>query len=365
MPRSRPTLKDVARAAGVHASTASRALNADAAERLSPDVVARVRSEATRLGYRAHGIAAGLRTGQSRAIAVILPDITNPVFPPILRGIEEELTPAGFIPVVANTGNDGERATAVFERLAERGMDGFILASARRHDPIVDRCIEERVPLVVLNRTIDRGGISAVITDDEKGAAMAFEHLYGLGHRRIAHLGGPQSLSTGHARTKGFARAAREAGLPPESTPTVFADAFTRRAGVTAARELLAAKPRPTAIFCGNDLLALGCYDELRALGVSCPDDVSIVGYNDIPLLDLVNPPLTTIHIQHFEMGRQAARCLLQRLRENDLPPYDIVLKPELVVRSSTACPRRVGSRGKARAGHSEDTHAGPATVRP
>ncbi|MEO1090786.1 MAG: LacI family DNA-binding transcriptional regulator [Pseudomonadota bacterium] len=337
MARSRPTLRDVAERTGVHTSTVSRALNPDTAHRLSPDVVAQVREAAAAVGYRPHGAAASLRTGLSRSVAVVLPDLTNPVFPPIVCGIEDTLAARGFLPIVANTGNDVDRYAAVFERLMSRGTDGFILASARRDDPIVDHCVAESIPLVVINRTVDRDGVSAVVNDDDRGAAMAVQHLHALGHRHIAHLGGPQTLSTGHARARGFKRATRALDLAAAEVATVFADAYRRAAGCRAALDLLRRAEPPTAIFCANDLLALGCYDALRELGRRCPEDLSIVGYNDMPFVDLLAPALTTVRIQHDEMGRQAARMLLQHLDDPAQHPFDVVLRPELVVRDSTA----------------------------
>ncbi len=341
MARSRPTLKDIAERAGVHASTVSRALNPATAHRLSADVVAQIRDAAAALGYRPHGAAASLRTGLSRSVAVVLPDLTNPVFPPIVRGIEETLAASGFIAILANTGNDPDRYAAIFERLMSRGTDGLILASARRDDPIVDRCIAESIPLVVINRTVDRGGVSAVINDDDRGAALAVQHLCDLGHRRIAHLAGPQSLSTGHARSRGFNRAARSLGLAAADLSTVFADTYTRDAGHRAAKRLFRDASQPTAVACANDLLALGCYDALRDVGLRCPEDVSVVGYNDMPFLDLLAPPLTTVRIQHEEMGRQAARILMQHVEKPAQQPFDVVLRPELVTRGSTASLRR------------------------
>jgi LacI family transcriptional regulator len=337
MRRPRATIRQVAEAAGVHASTVSRALNPETRTMVSEEVVRRIERVALDLGYQPHGMAAGLRRQRSMAVGVILPDITNPVFPPILRGIEDTLSSVGFFSIVANAGDDPERHLAILDQMLARRVDGLILATARRRDAVVERCLAEELPLVTINRTVEQPGVCAVVNDDQRGIRMAVEHVVELGHRRIGHLGGPQELSTGFGRAEGFRAALRGAGIDLEPRRMVFADAYSRPAGRIAALELLGREPKLTAIVAANDLLALGAYDALRERGLRCPDNLSVVGYNDMPLMDLVDPPLTTVRIQHLVMGQQAARLLLDQMQGRSPAAYDVVLKPELVVRASTA----------------------------
>jgi LacI family transcriptional regulator len=334
---ARVTVLDVARAAGVHPSTVSRALKPETRSLLTDEVAARVLAIATQLGYHPNSFAAGLRTRRSGMIGVVLPDITNPVFPPILRGIEEALNAEGLVAIVANAGTDPDRQRGVVQRLLARQVDGLILATAARRDASVDLCLTEGVPVVLVNRNETTHRASSVITDDAAGMALAVRHLRTLGHTHIGHLGGPQTVSTGVGRLNGFSAAMAEAALKPAAA--VAATAFTREAGAIAAAHLLDAAPSLTAVVAANDLLALGLYDALSARGRSCPTDVSVVGHNDMPLVDMIAPPLTTIRIRHHEMGLEAARLLLELMRKTSEGITDVVLRPELIVRASTAAP--------------------------
>jgi LacI family transcriptional regulator len=340
---ARVTVLDVAKAAGVHPSTVSRALKPQTRSLLTNEVAARVLAVATQLGYHRNTFAAGLRTRRSDMIGVVLPDMTNPVFPPILRGIEEALEAEGFVAIVANAGPEPDRQRSVVRQLLARQVDGIILATAARRDSSVDLCLAESVPVVLVNRNETMHRACSVITDDAGGMALAVTHLRALGHTRIAHLGGPQTVSTGAARLKGFNAAMAEAALIPAGI--VAATAFTREAGEAASARLLAATPDLTAVVAANDLLALGLYDTLRARGLRCPEDVSVVGHNDMPLVDMIAPPLTTIRIRHREMGLQAARLLVDLMRKPPEGVVDVVLRPELIVRASTALPARTLSR--------------------
>ena len=347
MPRKRITIEDVARAAGVHASTVSRALNPERQALVTGAVAARVAAAARRLGYSPDPVAAGLRTRRSSTIGVLVPDIANPLFPPILRGIEAALGEAGYTAIIANTDNDPQRASDALERLAARRADGIILATASRRDPLVERCRKLGLPVVLVNRGVDDATASAVITADEAGVALAVLHLADLGHRAIGHIAGPRRLSTGAQRRSGFVAALRTIGagrLPPAIAE---AQSYEIEAGRRAAAALLAANPGITAIVAANDLLALGCYDEAKRLGLGCPRDISITGFNDMPFADRFDPPLTTVRIPHRAMGAEAARLLLAEIENPRSPKREIELQPELVVRGSTARPRASPARAR------------------
>lgn len=336
----RRTALDVAKRAGVHPSTVSRALNPATRHRLSAEVAARVLAAAAELGYVPNSLAVSLRTRRSETIGVVLPDITNPVFPPILEGLDAALAEENYVAMVANAGADPDHQRLVVERLLARQVDGLVLATVTRHDSIVDLCLKAGAPLVVVNRSEADHRVSSVVSDDLRGMRLAVDHLYGLGHRRIGHLGGPLNLSTGKGRLDGFLLAARDHGLDPAAADIELAAAFSREAGREAASRLLDRTPDLTGVVAANDLLALGLYEVLAERRMSCPQRLSVVGHNDMPFVDMVSPPLTTVRIRHREMGEQAGRLLLRLISGGAEGGLDVVLKPDLVVRASTAPPQ-------------------------
>lgn len=331
-----PTLEAVAKASGVHRSTAARALNPETRSLISNEVVARVQQEARRLGYRRDAIAASLRTGRSRMIGVVLPDLYNPVFGQILAGVEGALAERGYSVLVSDAGLDPERQARAVEELIVRRTDGLILATVSRNDPVLTRCLEIGVPTVLVNRAEDAERVTAVVPDDAVGMGLAVDHLRSLGHTRIGHLSGPVDVSTGKLRTEGFEAAMRRAGLDPSAVAS--ARAYSRAAGQLATAELMS-KFDVTAIAASNDLLALGAYLYLREHGLRCPSDISIVGHNDMPLVDMTDPPLTTIRIAQFDMGARAARMLVEEIERGSAMPATVRTPSELVVRGSTAPP--------------------------
>jgi LacI family transcriptional regulator len=333
------TLRDVARAAGVHPGTVSRALNPATEALVNEDTVRRVRAAAARLGYRPNPMARGLKTNRSYTVGVLVPDIQNPLFPPIIRGIDDRLAAAGYTPLIANTENDPERERHDFEALRARQVDGFITATARLDHELLDAVAASGTPLVLVNRRVEDGGLPSAVADDREGARQAVAHLVELGHRRIAHLAGPQEISTGRGRLEGFETAMAQAGLEVDPALVRFARAFTEPEGARVCDELLGGAAGFTAVVAGNDLLALGCYDVLERRGLECPRDLSVVGFNDMPFADRFHPPLTTVHIPHYELGAAAADLLLERLADPAAPPRTLEVDTRLVVRGSTARP--------------------------
>ena len=339
-PSSRPTIKDVAARCGVHASTVSRALSPSMKHLVAAGVAKRIRAAAAALGYQPNVTAAGLRTGRSGLIGVLAPDIADPGFPPILSGVTETLGTYGYATIVVDVGPDRSRQQELVDRLIARGVDGLVLATVALNDPIVGHCIAASLPVVLVNRTDAGRKLSAVVTDDEAGMRLAVEHLAALGHRRIGHIAGPQQVSTGALRAAGFKGAATRAGLPAQNIMIETARAYTREEGRLAALRLLDRKPAPTAIVAANDLLALGIYDALGARDLHCPSDLSVVGHNDMPYVDMLSPPLTTVRIAQRNMGNQAARLLLNEIADPAARRERIVLEPSLIVRGSTAAPK-------------------------
>jgi LacI family transcriptional regulator len=334
------TIRDVARVARVHPGTVSRALNEETRALVNPETAERVMRVAEQLGYRPNRIARGLKTSRSHTIGVLIPDITNPLFPPILRGIEDRLDGAGYTSLIVNTDNDAKREHIHLEAMRARQVDGFISATARLDRELLVELGEAGMPLVLVNRSLEDGSVPAVTVNDREGVSLAVEHVVALGHQRIGHVAGPQNLSTGHRRHLGFIEAMRAAGLeaPPEQVR--FGALFTEDEGTRACDELLDAAPDVTAIVAGNDLMAIGCYDTLERRGLSCPDDISIVGFNDMPFVDRLRPPLTSVRIPKREIGQVAADLLLEQLSGRAETSTEILLEPTLSVRGSTAPPR-------------------------
>ena len=313
------TIRDVARVAEVHPGTVSRALNEQTRALVNPETAERVLRAAEELGYRPNPIARGLKTNRSFTVGVVIPDLTNPLFPPIMRGIEDRLAQAGYTALIVNTDNDGDRERSQITAMRARQVDGFIAATARLDHELLSEVAG--TPLVLVNRNFEDRSVPAVAVDDRAGIGLAVAHVSGLGHRRIGHLAGPQNVSTGHRRYLGFLDAMQAAKLEVPEGAISFTAALTESEGARSSAELLERQPQVTAIVAGNDRLAIGCYDTLTALGLQCPQDVSIVGFNDMPFVDRLRPPLTSVRVPQREIGTAAADLLLQLLAEPAQPP--------------------------------------------
>jgi LacI family transcriptional regulator len=334
------TLRDVAEAAGVHTATASRALNPKARQLVNAETVRRVMRAAESLGYQPNPIARSLKTSRSSTVGLVIPDLTNPLFPPIVRGIENVLESAGYSALIVNTDNDPERERTLIESLRSRQVEGLIVATARLDHPLLRELRDQHVKIVLINRRIEDLRMPFVVGDDAAGIGQAVKHLVDLGHTRIAHLAGPQITSTGRERSRAFRHAVRDYGVEEDPGLIVECAHWSEDDGAAAMRALLDGGAPFTAVVAGNDLIALGCYDVFAERGISCPEDVSVVGFNGMPFLDKLRPPLTTIAVPHHELGAEAARMLLDAIDEPERHPRSLLLPVTLVVRGSTAPPR-------------------------
>jgi len=337
MPDPPVTLRDVAVSAGVHPATASRALNPETRILVSEETARRVLDAAEALGYHPNPVARSLRTRRSHTVGVLIPDLNTPLFPPIVRGLEDRLAAAGYVALIGNTDSDDQREQMVFEQMRARHVDGLVLATARLHHPLLAEASRAELPVVLINRLAQDYSFPSVSVDNERGVRMAVGHLAGLGHRRIAHIAGPQEMSTGLSRYRGFVTAMESSGLQVDSDLVVFAKAFTVEEGLRCARLLLDRGSGCTAIAAGNDMLAVGCYAALDEAGLSCPEDMSVVGFNDMPFIDRLRPPMTTVRFPHYQVGTEAAQLLLERIAEHAGPVKILYLAPELIIRGSTA----------------------------
>jgi LacI family transcriptional regulator len=330
------TLKDVAAKAGVHPSTVSRALDPEKGSLVRDETRARVRAAAEELGYQGDAVASGLRRGRTNTFGVVVADLGNPFIAPVLRGIENHLEGRGLMALIAETQDDHGRMSRVLNNLAARRVDAVIVTGARSGDERLLRKVQQQVPVVLAVRHLPGAGIPAITHDDERGGRLAADHLLGLGHRRIAQLSGPRDISSFIERGAGFRSLLHDKGIE-----VVEADDTARHPILTEGRrlmELLLAQHEelPTAIFAHNDLMAFGALEALGKHGISCPKDVAIVGYNDTPMTAFTNPPITTIRLPGYELGRMAADTAAMLIEGNGQVGTTLSLPPVLVARHST-----------------------------
>ena len=329
------TIRDVAERVGVHHSTVSRALSPSKRDKISPAVVKKVEQAADELGYFPNIVASSLKQNRSFTVGVLIPDLTNPLFPPIIRGIQDAVEAAGYTVITANTDDEQDKELNALRIMRGRAIEGMIISTARREDRIVDECIANDIPFVLVNRTVDHDGVSAVIVDEDHGVRSVIDHLVGLGHTRIAHVSGPQHSSTGFGRARAFTQCMNAHDLRGELIEV--AEKYTIEEGRRAFTRLLARDKKLTAVVAANDMLALGCLDATKELGLRVPEDISITGYDDIQFLDRMSPALTTVHVPKYEMGALATQKLLDMIAGDDSSASIVRVQPSLVVRNSTA----------------------------
>jgi len=329
------TLKELAARARVHPSTVSRVVNQDPGLRIAPATRTRIEALLRETEYRPNGVARGLKLRQTMVLAVVIPDITNPFFGGLFRGIEDGAAPRGYQVLLCNTDGSPDRQRAHLHSLIARRVDGVILASSFLKDPAVRWLRHQRIPYVLVNRFSDEGLDPFVGSDDVAGARLATQHLISLGHVRIGHLAGQATVSTGVLRRRGFLAAMADAGLP--SPPELQAESgFVEEGGIRAMERLLALSEPPTALFAVTDMVAAGVYSVARHRGLRVPEDLAVIGYNDIPLAGRLIPGLTTVHVPIHEFGSAAARLLLEQIESGRVSPRQVVYAPELLVRAST-----------------------------
>ena len=329
------TLRAVADAAGVHVATASRALNAGTSHMVNGTTRQRVLDAAARLDYRPDAAAAALRSGRSRLVGILVPGLNNPVHAPIVAGAAEVLEASGIGAIVGDTGVQRERSAGLVRTLVARRVDGLLMATALDdRDLGVEAAVQRQVPVVLINRTLQ--GHVSVSPDNMMGMRLVVDHLVGLGHRAIGFLGGQLSTAQRNDRRAAFDAVMARHGLAAVALQR--ASGFGREAGRDGALHLLAEAPHTTAIVCGNDLIALGVYDAARMTGRQVPRDLSVTGHNDLPYMDLVAPPLTTVRVDYEALGAQAATLLMRRIAGGAIE--EVLMPAELQLRGSTAPPR-------------------------
>jgi LacI family repressor for deo operon, udp, cdd, tsx, nupC, and nupG len=332
--RKKKDITEVAAAAGVSVATVSRALQRP--EMVTEETRRRVHEAVKRLGYTPNAQARTLRTAKTRLIIALVPDIANPFFSEVIRGIEQVAHENHYSVLLGDTQNSMSREQAYADMIAAKQADGLITLIP--HVPKIQ--IDGRLPVVNACECVKDRSISSIGVDNVQGARVAVNHLLTLGHRRIAFISGPASSPLTADRRRGYELALRGAGLELDDALVAPGD-FSAESGLSAVEFLLARKKKFTAIFCSNDEMAIGAIRALKAFRLRVPEDISVVGFDDIRFARYTDPPLTTIVQPKNELGREAMNLLIEILAGGDAPTRKRVLPADLVVRGSTAqCPK-------------------------
>jgi LacI family transcriptional regulator len=326
------TMSDVAREAGVSRMTVSRVVN-DKGE-ISAATRQRILGVIERLGYRPSGIARGLATQRTRTLGLVVPDIANPFFSQVARGAENEAYAHGYSVFLCNTNEDARRELSVLQLLEEKRVDGVVLCSSRLDPAELRPALAHHPAVVLVNMQMDGSQIGTVMVDDESGGRKATQHLLQTGHEAIGFLAGPPKSQSGRKRDQGYRAALAAAGLPYNSN-WVRHCAPVVQGGLQTARQLLNDQPELSALFCYNDLVAIGALQACNELGRRVPADLAVVGYDDISLAALVTPALTTCRVPRHELGDHSMKLLLNHINGCIDECEEILLQPELVVRAS------------------------------
>lgn len=324
-----PSLRDVAVRAGVSISTASIALRQD--PRVKEETRRRIAQAAEELGYRPNGIARDLKTRRTGMIAILLHSLGGPFFSELVKGIEDVAHVSDFMPIVSSSGKDD---SGLRRFLLEKRVDGAIILNSNIDEAILETAAGESMPIVVLDRSIRQRHVSPVTCDHRTGARRATQHLMDAGFPEVAFIGGPADSYHGRLRYEGYIEAHADAGRPLDERE-IYHGAFTEASGYAIARQMVLTGRVPRAIFAANDEMAIGALRAFGECGVRVPEDVCIVGFDDIRLARYVTPSLSTVRQPMYDLGVVAADTLVRMLRgERDFAPT--VLQTELIIRQSS-----------------------------
>jgi LacI family transcriptional regulator len=328
------TIKDVAARAGISYTTVSHVVNGT--RPVSDQVRRKVEAAIAELGYVPSGVARSLRARATGTLGLLVPNASNPYFAELARGIEDHAERNGYSVILCNSDDDIDKQLRYLRVLLERRIDGLIVATVASDAAFAQALANLQVPLVLVDRSLEGVNADQLRVDHEQGAYLATRHLLELGHRRIVCIGGPASTQVAQLRAAGYQRALAEAGVAAQA---VVDCPFTSPAGHAAAQVLLAAEPRPTAIFAGNDMIALGVLRAAAEHQLQVPRQLSVVGFDDIEVSRYLHPALTTVGQCIGTLGEQVAARLLERIRTPDLAVTQRLIEPILLLRESSAAP--------------------------
>jgi LacI family transcriptional regulator len=332
-----PTIRDVAKRAGVAPTTVSRVINNSGY--VGKETRERVEAAIAELGYVPNTLARSLRFKKTSTLALVLPDIANPFWTTVARGVEDAASDSGFNVILCNTDESEAEQAKYLTVLLQKQIDGFVLAPARSTAEPVELIQRQGVPIVVLDRHVPCAQVDIVRCDSVRGAYQLVRHLLTLGHGRIAVLTGPTGVSTAEDRVAGYRQALEETGLDANADLIYYGE-FTQASGYDMTQQALTAAPRPTALFAANNFIAAGSLRALRDAGLQVPEDIALVSFDDLPSAFIIDPFLTVTDQPAYEMGRRATELLLARL--SGLAPTDyqeILLPTETIVRKSSGPP--------------------------
>jgi LacI family transcriptional regulator len=329
-------IRDVAKLAGVAPITVSRVVNG--ADSVTEDTRQRVQQAIDQLHYVPNTLARSLRSRQSHTIALIVPDITNPFWTTAARGVEDTAAENDYRTILCNTDEDPAKETNYLNLLVERRVDGVIIAPATRERKRLAVLQQLQVPCVLIDRRVEGFKADRVYSDSRTGARLLIDHLIDLGHRRIALINGPPTISSAQDRADGYRESLEAHGLVVEEA-LVFQGEFKQASGYRLVKQALARDPGPTAIFAANNFIALGALQALQEAGWRVPEDIALVCIDDVPYLSAIDPFLTVAAQPAYEMGELAAQLLVERLtaRRNG-KAREVVLAPQLIIRRSCGC---------------------------
>jgi DNA-binding LacI/PurR family transcriptional regulator len=325
-------VRDVAELAQVSTATVSRVLAGT--DNVRDALRERVQEAAARLGYVPNRVARNLRVRTTRTVGVVIPDIENPFFTSAIRGIEEILQEANYGLLLANYGESPKTEHRLLSTLRAEGVAGIIFTPSNAPEADYRELVQARIPLVAISRIPERLNVDVVAVANSAGASAATSHLLRLGHRRIALINGPLAITTARERQAGYEQAFIEAGVEVPTDLIRYGD-FRYAGGYAAAQALLDLPNPPTAIFAANNLMTLGALETIHERELQIPNQVAVVGFDDLAWATSLQPPLTAVSQPALDVGLTAARLLLDRLKEPGRPTRKIVLETRLVVRAS------------------------------
>lgn len=329
--------REIAKLAGVSSATVSRVINRD--RRVSAETAARVRDVISKYGYVQNSIARSLRVARTRTIGFLIPDIANPFFPAVLRGIEGVCAKHGYNLILGNTAEDKAREKRALDTLLRYRVDGLLAIMVDETGEELKRFREMGVPVVLIDRKVESGEFDCVVIDNAGGVSDAVEYLTSLGHTRIAMIHGTRSITPGSERLEGFLTAMAERGLDVPSSHLVDGR-FTEEGGYLALGQLMHLPVPPTAVITANNLTTMGAFRALADMRVRMPAEVSLLGFDDFPLAGYLSPPVTVVNRPTVEMGRIACEMLVERVEGRGRGPARRVLLPtRLELRASCAPP--------------------------
>ena len=330
-------IRTVARLANVSIATVSRTINR--VSTVNPKMAKRVWEAIEKLDYFPNTQARALVSGRSRLLGLIVSEITNPFFPELIQGFEDIAVEHGYEILISSTNYDPRRMSLCIRRMLERRAEGVAVMTFGVEKPLLEQLAERNVPLVFVDVGPERPGISLLKVDYRNGIQQGVEHLAALGHRDVAFISGPRRLHSAQSRLVAFTRSIEECALELDPAWIVEGD-HTMEGGMAAMEQLLRSKRVPTAVMCSNDMTAIGVLHKLYREGLKVPDDLSVIGFDDIHIAQVTIPPLTTIQMSCFELARAAVTALRAHVEEGGDPKRSYKINTHLVVRESTGFPR-------------------------